>query len=280
MRHSNGLATLLDNGLITDVVRPLLSGKEAQVYLVISDGEERVAKVYKEATERSFKQRAVYTEGRKGRNSRDRRAMAKGSRHGRATSEAAWRSAEVDMIYRLRDAGVRVPTPYHFDDGVLVMELVQDEAGEPAPRLGEVDMDAASAEVIFDQLIREVVKMLCAGVVHGDLSDFNVLMSADGPVVIDFPQSMEAAGNQAARKILIRDVANLNTFLLRFGPTERPLFHAQEMWTLYARGELRPETVLTGTYAPATHDVDLQALLTELEEDEKDEMRRRGEATA
>ena len=276
MRHSNGLATLLDNGLITDVVRPLLSGKEAQVYLVISDGEERVAKVYKDATERSFKKRAVYTEGRRGRNSRDRRAMAKGSRHGRAKDEAAWRSAEVDMIYRLRDAGVRVPTPYHFDDGVLVMELVQDEDGEPAPRLGEVDMDAATAELIFDQLIREVVKMLCAGVVHGDLSDFNVLMAADGPVVIDFPQSMDAAGNQSARKILIRDVANLNNFLLGFGPTKRPLFHAQEMWALYARGELLPDTPLTGTYSAAANDVDLQALLVELEEDERDELRRRG----
>lgn len=278
MRLPSGLLTLLDHGLITEVVRPLLSGKEAQVYLVISEGEERVAKVYKEASQRSFKNRAIYTEGRKGRNSRDRRAMAKGTRHGRAQDEAAWRSAEVDMIYRLQAAGVRVPTPYLFDDGVLVMELVKDAGGEPAPRIGEVHMDAAAAEKVFDQLIGEVVKMLCAGVVHADLSDFNVLMAADGPVVIDFPQSLDAAGNQSAREILIRDVANLNTFLLNFGPTTRPLFHAQEMWALYAKGELRPDTKLTGEFTASDMDVDLMALIAELEADERDEMARRAAA--
>ena len=276
MRMPSELDELVDLGLITDVVRPLMSGKEAQVYLVISGGEERVAKVYKKTTHRSFKQRAVYSEGRKTRNSRDRRAMAKGSRHGREQEEEAWRSAEVDMMYRLQAAGVRVPVPHHFVEGVLVMELVKDADGEPAPRLGEVELTRDEAEVVFDTLLREVVKMLCAGVVHGDLSDFNVLMGADGPVIIDFPQSLDAAGNQSARKILLRDVGNLNDFLRRFGVTKRPLRHAQEMWELYSRGELEPDTPLTGTHKGSSAHVDLLGLVGELHADEEDEMRRRG----
>ena len=259
-----GLRSLLDYGIITDVVRPLLSGKEAQVYLVVSDGEQRVAKVYKEATQRSFKHRAVYAEGRTVRNSRDRRAMAKRTRHGREQDEAAWRSAEVDMIYRLRAAGVRVPTPYTFLDGVLVMELIKDVDGEPAPRLCEVDLTPGEAEVVFDKLLREVVKMLCADVVHGDLSDFNVLMSADGPVVIDFPQALDAAGNQAAAKILSRDVANLNRFLLGYGRTARPLQHAQEMWALYSASKLAPDTELTGRHKANERVVDMAALREEM----------------
>lgn len=276
MHTPAGLNSLLDQGIIEDIVRPLMSGKEAQVYLVVSDGEERVAKVYKEAQHRSFKHRADYTEGRRSKNSRDARAMAKGSKHGKAQEEAAWRSAEVDMIYRLQAAGVRVPVPYHFLDGVLVMELVKDAMGNPAPRLGDVEMDAEAANVIFHQLIREVVKMLCAGVVHGDLSDFNVLLGVDGPVVIDFPQSFDAAANQNAKEILVRDVANLNQFLLGFGPTLQPLRHAMEMWDLYSRGELKPDTVLTGLHKPSDSLVDLQGLLQELEADEQDAIRRRG----
>ncbi len=276
MQVPKGLGPLLDAGMITEVIRPLLSGKEAQVYLVASDGELRVAKVYKHATQRTFKHRSVYTEGRKTRNSRDQRAMSKRSRHGRERDEAAWRSAEVDMIYRLRDAGVRVPTPYGFVDGVLLMELVQDADGEPAPRLCEVDMSAEEAEVVFDFLIREVVKMLCAGVVHGDLSDFNVLMGADGPVVIDFPQSMDAADNQAAKKILVRDVANLNRFLRDFGPTKRPLHHAEEMWALFASGKLRPDSPLTGKFKGSNRTVDMKALRDELEAAKQDVMQRRG----
>lgn len=276
MRTPPGLIPLLEQGVIDQVVRPLMSGKEAQVYLVIGDGEERVAKVYKDAQHRSFKHRADYTEGRKARSSRDQRAMAKGSRHGKAQEEEAWRSAEVDTIYRLQAAGVRVPVPYHFLDGVLVMELVKDAAGDPAPRLGEVAMDAAAAQRVFDRLMREVVKMLCAGVVHGDLSDFNVLMASDGPVIIDFPQSIDAAGNQSARKILLRDVANLNHFLLGRGGKEQPLRHAAEMWEKYVRGELRPDSVLTGRHQGSEKAVDLRSLLRELEDDERDELRRRG----
>lgn len=275
MRVPTGLLSLLDHGLISEVVRPLMSGKEAQIYLVISEGEERVAKVYKHATKRSFKHRAVYTEGRKIRNSRDRRAMAKGSKYGKKKDEAGWRSAEVDMIYRLRDADVRVPIPHYYLDGVLVMELVKDEHGDPAPRLGELSMEPYAAKIIFEHLIQEVVKMLCAGVVHGDLSDFNVLMDNDGPVIIDFPQALNAAGNQSARKILIRDVANLNTFLQGHASTDRPLQYAEEMWDLYARGELRPDTILTGRYHPKNAQVDVASLLEEIQEVEYDEQRRR-----
>lgn len=275
MRTPAGLVPLLDQGVVDQVLRPLMSGKEAQVYLVISDGEERVAKVYKDAQHRSFKHRADYTEGRRGRNSRDQRAIQKGSKHGKAQEEEAWRSAEVDMIYRLRDAGVRVPEPYHYVDGVLVMELVKDAEGMPAPRLGEVELDAAQAQKVFDFLIREVVKMLCAGVVHGDLSDFNVLMGKDGPVIIDFPQALDAAANQNAREILIRDVANLNRFLLGHSAPEQPLKHGAEMWEKYARGELRPDSHLTGKHKGSEARVDLRGLIHELEADERDEMRRR-----
>lgn len=275
MRPPAGLASLIEQGIIQEVVRPLLSGKEAQVYLVISDDEERVAKVYKDAQQRSFKQRVGYTEGRRSKSTRDQRAVAKGTQHGRAQEEAAWRSAEVDTIYKLRAAGVRVPTPYHFLDGVLVMELITDAAGNPAPRLGEVEMTAQAAKVIFYQLISEVVKMLCAGVVHGDLSDFNVLLGPDGPVIIDFPQAMDAARSQNARTILLRDVRNLNRFLLGFGGTPPPLLHGPEMWEMYARGDLRPATILTGYHQASEASVDLDAMLAALADAESDQLARR-----
>lgn len=274
MRIPRELATLFDHGLISEVVRPLLSGKEAQVYLVISDGEERVAKVYKQASHRSFRQRAVYAEGRKVRNSRDRRAMAKGSRYGKRKDEEAWRSAEVDMMFRLRDAGVRIPQPYYFEDGVLVMEMITDPFGDPAPRLGELELPPDAVEWIFEELIREVTKMLCAGVVHGDLSDFNILMTRDGPVIIDFPQAVDAAGNQSARKLLIRDVANLNTWLKTHVDTNRPLRHAEEMWELYARGQLQPDTELTGRYFRGRQRVNVQELLEVVQEAEGEALAR------
>jgi RIO kinase 1 len=275
MRIPESLSSLLDDGILQDVIRPLMSGKEAQVYLVVSEGEEKVAKVYKEAQNRTFKNRAEYTEGRKTRNSRDQRAMAKRSKHGRQQDEAAWRSTEVDMIYRLRDAGVRVPTPYHFIDGVLVMELVKGPENQPAPRLGDLAFTAAEAATLFAQLIKEVVRMLCAGVVHGDLSDFNVLMDAQGPVIIDFPQAVEAAGNQNARKLLLRDVANLQNFLNRFAPTQPALPYAQEMWALYESGDLTPTTELTGHYAPSNKAADTDAVLSSIDDAQFDERRRR-----
>jgi RIO kinase 1 len=276
----DSLAALVDYGIIQEVIRPLMSGKEAQVYLVMSEGEVRVAKVYKEAQARTFKHRAEYTEGRKTRNTRDQRAMAKRTRHGRAQDEAAWRSTEVDMIHRLSDAGVRVPKPHQFIDGVLVMELIKDADGNPAPRLGDLSLGPEQAREIYDDLIGQTVRMLCAGVVHGDLSDFNVLMGANGPAVIDFPQSVDPASNQNARRLLLRDVENLHRFLTRFVPEASPPPYAQEMWELYQGNRLRPETKLRGRFhvAPGKTDTsEVLALIGDAREEERERREARGE---
>jgi RIO kinase 1 len=275
MRIPDSLAGLLDHGVIDEVVRPLKSGKEAQVYLVVYGGEEYVAKVYKESQNRSFQNRAEYTEGRRVRSSRDQRAIDKRSKHGRAQDEAAWRSAEVDMIYRLQAAGVRVPKPFHFIDGILIMELVKGADGGPAPRLDEVTLTREEARRIYTLLLREVVRMLCAGVVHGDLSDFNVLMAGSEPVVIDFPQAVNASRNQNARKLLLRDVENLHTFLLRFAPGTPALPYAQEMWQLYERGELTPNTTLSGRWVDKTRHVSTHAVLDVIKDAENDERKKR-----
>jgi RIO kinase 1 len=275
MRVPPSLEPLLEMGIIDEVFRPLLSGKEAAVYLVGSNGHPAVAKVYKQAEQRSFKNRADYTEGRRGRNTRQERAKGRGSKYGRAEEESAWRSAEVDAIYRLKAAGVRVPEPYHFVDGVLVMELVADADGNPAPRLVDVDLLPDEATEIYFGLLREVQKMLCAGLVHGDLSDFNVLLAADGPVVIDFPQAIDAAANRNAGRILVRDVDNLTSFLSRWVPDLRGLPYGQEMWALYERGELTPDTVLTGKVKRSSHKSDLRALVDEIAHAAREEARRR-----
>jgi RIO kinase 1 len=275
MRIPDTLSDLVDSGIIEAVLRPLMSGKEAQIYLVRSGAELRVAKVYKAAQDRSFRQRAEYTEGRKVRNTRDQRAMSKRTRHGREQDETAWRATEVDMIYRLHAAGVRVPKPFQFIDGVFVMELIVDEDGNPAPRLGDVDLDRESALKVYDQLIRYVVQMLCADVVHGDLSEFNVLMTSDGPVIIDLPQAVNAAGNQNARKLLLRDVENLHRFVARFAPERKTLPYAEEMWRLYERGELTPDVQLTGRYRAAENKVDTTLVLDLIADAEHDERRRR-----
>jgi RIO kinase 1 len=256
-----------------------MSGKEAQIYVVVSEGETRVAKIYKESERRNFKNRADYTEGRKVRNSRDARAMAKRSRHGKAQDEAAWRSTEVDMIYRLRQVGVRVPIPYHFIDGVLIMEMVTDGEGMPAPRLGEMQFTKAQAHDLFTKLLGEVQRMLCAGVVHGDLSDFNVLMAADGPVVIDFPQSVHAANNRNARKLLLRDVANLDRFVERFDTAWRPKTYAEELWSLYENGNLTATTVLTGRYVAPSHAAATDEVFALIEDAREDAERRLGVQT-
>ncbi len=268
------LEALMDHGVVEQVVRPLLSGKEAEVFLVVSEGEYRVAKVYKEAHNRTFRNRATYTEGRKVRNSRDQRAMAKRTSHGKAKDEAAWRSTEVDMIYKLEAAGVRVPTPYHFVDNILIMELVQSAEGEPAPRLGELELTAADAKLVYDQLLAEVVRMLSAGIVHGDLSEFNVLMGHAGPCIIDFPQSVHAASNANARTLLLRDVSNLHRFLERFAPGRRALPYGEEMWELYEKGELTPTTALTGTYTPSTAPAEVDVVMAIIEEAKRDERMR------
>jgi len=275
MRQPDSLAPLIDQGIIQEVVRPLMSGKEAQIYLVVSAGELRVAKVYKAAQNRTFHQRAEYTEGRAVRNTRTQRAMNRHSSYGRAQDEASWSAAEVDIIYRLRMAGVRVPEPHHFIDGVLVMELITNADGDPAPRLADVSLDRVEAKAVFAALLSAVVKMLCVGVVHGDLSEFNVLMGQGGPVLIDFPQAVDPARNQNARKLLLRDVEALNQFLARFAPGQRRMPYGPELWDLYARGELTPRSQLTGQYKPAQRKADTSAVLREIDVAARDARRRR-----
>ena len=212
MKIPKRLEPLLEDGLIDDVMRQLMSGKEATVYVVRCGDDVRCAKVYKEANKRSFRQSVDYTEGRKVKNSRQGRAMAKGSKFGRESQEAAWQSAEVDALYRLAYAGVRVPEPYNFYEGVLLMELVTDAHGNAAPRLNDVEFSAEDALIHHASLLKEVVRMLCAGIVHGDLSEFNILVGSDGPVIIDLPQAVDAAGNNHAKDMLVRDVTNLANY--------------------------------------------------------------------
>ncbi len=276
MKAPESLETLVDYGIIQEVIRPLMSGKEAQVFVVVAGGEECVAKVYKEANARTFKHRSDYTEGRRTRNTRDQRAINKRSQHGRKKDEDAWRSTEVDMIYRLRDAGVRVPEPINFVEGVLVMELVKDAEGQAAPRLGDLTFTPGEAREIYQALIREVVRMLCAGVVHGDLSDFNVLMSADGPVVIDFPQSVDPTQNPNGEKLFLRDVENLNRFLARFAPDEPVRPYGQEIWSLYQKNKLTPATKLTGVHKTPVGKADTREVMALIKDADRDEEERRG----
>ncbi len=275
MRIPDSLLPLVDYGIVTDVVRPLMSGKEAQVFIVVSGGKYCVAKVYKEAQNRSFKNRAEYTEGRKVRNTRDQRAIGKRSKHGKAQDEAAWRTTEVDMIHRLHAAGVRVPTPHAFVDGVLIMELILDADGNPAPRLADLVFDAAGAQAMYDRLIHEVQRMLCAGIVHGDFSDFNVLVGAEGPVIIDFPQSVDTAANANARKLLLRDVDNMHRFLATFAPHARRLPYAEEMWELFQQNAITPDTRLTGRYRPSERRANTHSVMELIQDANYDERKRR-----
>lgn len=275
MKTPESLESLVDYGILDEVIRPLMSGKEAQVYVVVAGGQECVAKVYKEANQRTFKHRVQYTEGRRTRNSRDQRAMTKRTRHGRRQDEAAWRSAEVDAIYRLRGEGVAVPEPMNFVDGVLVMEMVRDAQGDPAPRLGDLELSPEEALEIHGKLIREVVRMLCAGVIHGDLSEFNVLMAAEGPVVIDFPQAVDAAKNQSARTLLLRDVTNLHRFLARFAPDRTLEAYGEEIWSLYEKNRLTPDSELTGRYVGPAGDTPMGEVLALIEDANRDEQMRR-----
>ncbi len=275
MRVPESLVSLVEQGIIEEVLRPLMSGKEAQVYLVVAHGQQCVAKVYKEANNRTFKHRAEYTEGRQVRNTRDRRAMSKRSAYGRSKQEAGWRDVEADVIYRLRDVGVRVPEPQAYVDKVLVMELVTDLNGKPAPRLADLTLPQQQAEELFEGLIREVQRMLCAGLVHGDLSEFNILAGRRGAVIIDFPQAVEAATNNNARTLLIRDVGNLTRFFGRFSRKLRSLRHGEELWDIYERGELTPDTPLTGRYKPAKKKVEVSSLLEEILELERENRERR-----
>jgi RIO kinase 1 len=243
-----------------------MSGKEAMVYVVRLGEETFCAKIYKEATQRSFRQAVDYTENRKVKNSRQARAMAKGTKFGRQAQEAAWQSAEVDALYRLADAGVRVPKPHNFCEGVLLMELVTDANGDAAPRLNDVQLSAQDALRYHAALIKEVVRMLCAGVVHGDLSEFNILMAADGPVIIDLPQAVDAAGNNHAQRMLMRDVTNLRQYFGQFQPSLLSTNYGPEIWDLYARGLLSVETELTGQFKVKHRPVDLQGVMREIDQ--------------
>ena len=265
----------MEEGLIDSVLRQLMSGKEAMVFVVRCGDETRCAKVYKEATQRSFRQSVDYTENRKVKNSRSARAMAKGSRFGRQQQEAAWQSAEVDALYRLADAGVRVPKPYNFHDGVLLMELVCDAQGDAAPRLNDVALSQEQALVHHATLLAEVVRMLCAGIVHGDLSEFNILLAADGPVIIDLPQAVDAAGNNHAQRMLLRDVANLRDFFGRFAPELLQTRFGAEIWDLYQRGLLQPSTVLTGHFAEKRAPVNVGGVLREIDDARAEDAARR-----
>ncbi len=266
MKPPKRLQSLIEEGLIDTVVLQLMSGKEAAVYVVRCGDDTLCAKVYKEATHRSFRQAVDYTENRKTKNSRQARAMAKGTKYGRESQEAAWQSAEVDALYRLAAAGVRVPAPHNFLDGVLLMELVTDENGEAAPRLNDVMFTPSEAHAHHAMLLLQVVRMLCAGVVHGDLSEFNILLGADGPVIIDLPQAVDAAGNNHAQRMLLRDVVNLRDFFGRFAPDLLHTDFGPEIWDWYQRGELTTETALTGTFKREAGEVDLSSVLREIED--------------
>jgi RIO kinase 1 len=268
------LQPLLEDGLIDDVTRQLMSGKEAMVFVVICGDEVRCAKVYKEANKRSFRQSVDYTEGRKTKNSRQARAMQKGSKYGRESQEAAWQSAEVDALYRLAAAGVRVPTPYNFYEGVLLMELVTGDDGNAAPRLNDVQLSAETAREYHAFLIQQVVKMLIAGIVHGDLSEFNILVGSDGPVIIDLPQAVDAAGNNHAKDMLARDVKNLADYFGQFAPELLNTQYAKEIWALYERGDLTIESKLTGHFAETKKAVDMQSVMREIKNAEFQEAAR------
>lgn len=265
MKIPKRLQPLVQDGIVDAVARQLMSGKEAMVFVVRCGNETRCAKVYKEADRRSFRQAVDYTENRKTKNSRETRAIAKRSRFGRESQEAAWQSAEVDALYRLAAAGVRVPRPYGFHAGVLLMELVTDDDGNAAPRLNDVELAPVDAIDLHERLVREVVRMLCAGVVHGDLSEFNILLGADGPVIIDLPQAVDAAGNNHAKRMLLRDVDNLRRFFGHYAPALLDMDFGNEIWARYQSGTLTPDAILTGQFVVDESPVDLESVLGEID---------------
>ncbi|PEI05095.1 serine protein kinase RIO [Pantoea agglomerans] len=264
MKIPNRIQPLVDDGLIDDVLQRLKSGKEADVYTVLSGGKVQCAKVYKEATQRSFRQAVQYQEGRKTRNSRNARAMQKGTKFGRKQQEESWQTAEVDALFRLANAGVRVPQPYLCIDGVLLMELVTDANGSVAPRLSDVTLSEEEAITDFHTMIRNIVRMLCAGIVHGDLSEFNVLLDEQGPVIIDLPQAVDAAANNHAESMFERDVDNITSYYGQFAPALLKTRYAKEIWQLYEDGKLTPETPLTGQFVEEERVVDMDSLMDEI----------------
>ncbi|MGL6161660.1 PA4780 family RIO1-like protein kinase [Microbulbifer sp.] len=275
MKVPKRLQPLVDDGMIDEVTAQLMSGKEAQVYVVRCGDDLRCAKVFKEARQRSFKQAVQYQEGRKMRNSRRARAMSKKTRYGQKEQEQAWLNAEVDALYRLASAGVRVPQPYGFVDGVLLMELVADDEGYAAPRLDDVTLSAEQARDYHGQVMADVVRMLCAGLVHGDLSEFNVLVDRHGPVIIDLPQAVDAAGNNNAAMMLERDVDNMRAYFGRFAPELLATDYGKEIWALFEAGRLHPDSALTGHFEHDTTSADvgdLMAVIDDVREEQAERM--------
>ncbi|MBJ6138965.1 PA4780 family RIO1-like protein kinase [Marinobacter litoralis] len=276
MKIPKRLQPLVDDGMVDEVLYQLMSGKEAQVFVVRCGDSVRCAKVYKEAKKRSFKQAVQYQEGRKVRNSRRARAMSKKTRYGQREQEDAWLNAEVDALYRLAQAGVRVPEPFGFVDGVLLMEMIADEDGKAAPRLDNVVLTPEQAKVYHSQVISDVVRMLCAGLIHGDLSEFNVLVDPEGPVIIDLPQAVNASGNNNAERMLERDIDNMRRYFGRFAPELLNTDYGKEIWALYEAGDLHPHTELTGCFEHNTQAADVNELI-EIIESAKEEERDRQE---
>jgi RIO kinase 1 len=274
MKTPAGLQPLIDDGVIDEVLRSLKSGKEATVYVVRTGSQVRCAKVYRDMGQRSFQKRAQYQEGRKVRGSRQARAMAKSTRFGRKEQESAWKNAEVDALYKLVAADVRVPKPYGYFNDVLIMELVTDTEGNPAPRLGEVDLSPELAREYHAFLIRQIVRMLSLGLIHGDLSEFNVLVGPDGPVIIDLPQAVNAAGNNNAFAMLERDVNNIRNTLGRFAPELLETQFAREMWSLFEQGELRAESKLSGLFARDESKTDPDSVLAVIDDAREEALQR------
>ncbi|MEZ8967265.1 PA4780 family RIO1-like protein kinase [Vibrio breoganii] len=275
MKIPKRIQPLVDDGLVDEVKSQLMSGKEASVYVVRCGETIRCAKVYKEISQRSFKKATAYREGRKVRNSRRARAMEKGSGFGRDQQEKVWQSAEVDALYKLAAAGVRVPEPYGCFDGVLLMELVTDDEGYVAPRLNDVVISSEQAVQDHQVMMSYVVKMLCVGLIHGDLSEFNVLVDETGPVIIDLPQAVDAAANNNAEWMLTRDVNNIRDYYAQFAPELLSTEYAKEMWALYEKGDLKPDSKLTGEFKEDETAADLDSIILEIESARAEELNRR-----
>ena len=275
MKTPKRIEPLVQDGLVDEVIRQLMSGKEASVYVVRCGEDIRCAKVYKEAIKRSFRQSTDYTEGRKVKNSRRARAMEKGTRYGRKAQEESWQNTEVDTLHRLTAAGVRVPKPYNFHEGVLLMDLVTDSNDNAAPRLNDLVLNAELSREYHRILVTQVVRMLCAGIIHGDLSEYNVLVDDTGPVIIDLPQAIDAAANNQACKMLLRDVENLAIYFGQFAPELLATSYGMEIWSLYQSGQLHPKSILTGCFEFVEKSVNINSILREINDTLKEEEARK-----